>query len=190
MMELKEKLEQIDVLDEYQFINIILTDGEDTSSDQSLGQFLAIQHLLDRADFHKVCKMVFVGVGLNKQAEKELKLYSALGGKHTQLKTCVDTMDIGTIFDHISLNLIKNTRIAAIQGANGATAVAVSQNHELELGLNHFIVLLTLDISGSMAGGRWRAVKQAVTKLLDNLKKTDMFAIILFNNEATMITGA
>ena len=190
IIKLKEKLEAIDVLDDYKFINIVLTDGEDTKSEGSRLDFFAFQRMLAAANFGQLCKMVFVGVGLSEKAEKELKLYGALGGDNAEFRTCDDTSDIEGIFQHISLNIIRNTRIIGIRNNNtGQMAVAASQNHELEMKVNNFIVLLTLDISGSMAGGRWRAVKKASKKLLDNLKSSDMFGIILFNNKVEMITG-
>ena len=47
-----------------------------------------------------------------------------------------------------------------------------------------------MDISGSMAGSKWRRVKKAVLLILNDLKPTDLFGIVLFNTNIKMITGA
>ena len=163
MLKLKQHLTRLNAFD-HNFIHIVLTDGEDNQSKLKEAEFLALQHVLDREDFHKICKTIFIGVNLNATAERDLRLYSILGGEHAQFEKC-DTMDIESVFDHISINLIQRTRVAAIQTERGAVMFG-SRERAAVLGLNHFLVLFTLDISGSMAGSRWNAVKRAVKSLL------------------------
>ena len=113
MMQLKDHLTKMNSFN-HNFIHIVLTDGSDNSSKINKIEFLALQHVLDEANFHVICNTLFVGVGLDRDAEIDLKAYSVLGGKHAQFKNC-NEMDIESVFDHITVNLIQKTRLAAIQ---------------------------------------------------------------------------
>ena len=186
MVNLKKHLTRLNKFN-HNFIHIVLTDGEDNASKMEKHEFLALQHVLDRENFHKICKTIFIGVELSNAAEKELKLYSILGGEHAQFKKC-STMNIESVFDHISINLIQKTRIAAVQTQQGSIMIGSRQTGAV-LGLNRFLVLFTLDISASMAASRWNVVKRAVRSLLNNLKSSDIFGIVLFNDKTKIITG-
>ena len=187
MLDLKQHLTRLDAFD-HNFIHIVLTDGEDNKSQVTKNEFLALQYVLDRENFHQICKTIFIGVELNSQAERDLREYSILGGSQAEFTKC-SAMDIESVFNHISIRLIQQTRVAAIQTNQGAMVIGARQN-AVALGLNHFLVLFTLDISASMSATRWNAVKRAVRSLLNNLKSSDIFGIVLFNDTTKMITGA
>ena len=54
MLDLKRHLTKIGAFD-HNFLHIVLTDGEDNKSKIEEGRFLALQHVLDRENFHKIC---------------------------------------------------------------------------------------------------------------------------------------
>ena len=122
MVNLKQHLTRLNAFD-HNFIHTVLTDDEDNKSEIEKAEFLAVQHVLDREDFHRVGKTIFIGVELSTTEERELKLYSILGGEHAQFKKC--TMDIETVFEHISIYLIQQTRVAVVQPERGNMIVFV-----------------------------------------------------------------
>jgi hypothetical protein len=67
------------VADEYNFVHVILTDGEDNGSktdfEELAGAFLGIGLMIKKEQL----KNIFIGVGLDAKAEKELKILTKIG---------------------------------------------------------------------------------------------------------------
>ena len=65
-----------------------------------------------------------------------------------------------------------------------------AEKNELQLRLrkNNFLVLFTLDMSGSMSGDRWKKVVAAVAGFMTELEEDDIIGCILFNQQPVLIT--
>jgi hypothetical protein len=58
----------------------------------------------------------------------------------------------------------------------------------LQLKVQNFAVLLNLDVSGSMAGQKWRSVCSSVDKFVDFLGENDLVSALVFNHETKMLS--
>ena len=96
--------------------------------------------------------------------------------------------DIETIFQRLSLSLrvITSTHVAMVGGS-----AMIAERGGLAVGFteNHYVVMFTLDISGSMAGSRWNSVTKAVNTFISNLSGDDLVASVVFNDTARCLTG-
>ena len=70
----------------------------------------------------------------------------------------------------------------------GRVYAAKRDQLEIQFKENKFLVLFTLDMSGSMAGGRWKKVVAAVAGFMTGLKGHDIVGCILFNEKPVIIT--
>jgi len=124
-------------------------------------------------------------VKLNKTAEQELQSIAYYGGDNISFYNVAD-IDITNIFDRIQIEIGIRDRAALI--ANENTAVVITQrNYEVGLRLQKFIMLFTLDISGSMSGSRWNSVTEAVRNFCNNTVDSDIFGVMLFNDKAQFL---
>lgn len=64
------------------------------------------------------------------------------------------------------------------------------QTHKLGIGIerNHYLVMFTIDGSGSMSGSKWAQVRRAISSFINNLSDEDMISTIIFNNQAVCVT--
>eukprot|EP01084_Bolivina_argentea_P087680 158350_1 len=184
MLELKGLLQEIGALNR-KFVHIVLTDGADTGSKASLD--------LVRAFFFKVgeelgnlCKTYFIGCDVAKKELIELATIAILGGDACELFECSDN-NVDDIFDHIQIDLGIRTEYAGIIGGGGAM-FAEKKSLFAQVQKKNFLVLFTLDVSGSMRGKRWNAVIRAMRNFLNNLDEDDILGCVLFNHKVELIT--
>lgn len=52
------------------------------------------------------------------------------------------------------------------------------------------IVMLTIDGSNSLSGGKWKDVCKAIDQFIKNLSEEDMIATIIYNDKAKLVTQA
>lgn len=99
--------------------------------------------------------------------------------------------EIEKIFQRITVNLglQKRQQLVGIANKTGA-AFFLQENVSpvLSLQMQNFAVLLNLDVSGSMAGQKWRSVCQSVDKFTDFLGERDLIAAMVFNHEAKLLS--
>ena len=62
-------------------------------------------------------------------------------------------------------------------------------NPVLTLQRKNFVVLFNLDCSGSMSGGKWRRVCEAVRGFVSHLGEKDLVCGVVFNNEFNLLTS-
>ena len=58
----------------------------------------------------------------------------------------------------------------------------------LQLQVQKFAVLLNLDVSGSMAGQKWKSVCRSVDRFADFLGEGDLLAAMLFNHQSKLLS--
>lgn len=61
-------------------------------------------------------------------------------------------------------------------------------NPFLAIQQQNYSVLFNLDVSGSMAGNKWRNVCQAVQRFTNFLGENDLIAAMVFNHEAKLLS--
>jgi len=180
-------LNQIGAGNIWNIVHIVLTDGDDTGSQTSLQQVADSMGLIARQLNVEALKTWFIGVDLaaNSAAAIELRAV-ALAGKENAEFERVSTMEIGSIFEKIKINLaeIRQTKVGLIADERAAV-LAINQkvDHILMVKKQSFVVLFTLDISGSMAGGKWTQVCQSVDSIIDNLGDEDVVGCVVFNDK-------
>jgi len=187
LLKLKAVLTRLETFSQYKFIHIVLTDGEDTGSKTSTSELSQIFEMLNK-EIGDACKTYFIGIKLESQGTKEIKQIAQMGGDAAEFFNCNDDVGISSIFQRIQLQLVRRQEVAVIQHDDVAI-IAARQNYGLELSVNNYLVLFTLDTSGSMAGGRWNQVVGSVSKFLESLSSRDIFGVLVFNDEIKIITG-
>lgn len=173
-------------------VNIVLTDGDDTSSKaplvdtcqalKTIGQHIPINTL----------KTYFIGVGLEANSKAAIEIASMVlaEGKNAQYLNA-DAANIEDVFEKIkiSLGVVQRTQAVAGRGENGGfMAVRQQQQAFLLAEKQMFIVLFTLDMSGSMSGGRWTKVCNSVDKFVRVLGPEDLVCGIVFNESVSILT--
>ncbi len=53
---------------------------------------------------------------------------------------------------------------------------------------NRYLVMFTLDASGSMSGSKWTQLKKAIKSFIDQLEDEDLVSAIVFNSSTRCIT--
>jgi len=161
MIKLKKYMDELGIF-KRKYIHIVLTDGEDTKSEMTSYEIKTTAAIVGK-ELGDTCKTFFIGVNLNQIAHRELEEISIIGGESTQLYNVSD-VQISDIFERIQLEIGLRERVAVI-ASNDQALVLRQRGVEMGLKVNEFLVLFTLDISGSMAGGRWKRVYASVKKI-------------------------
>jgi len=143
------------------FIHIVLTDGADTSSKTSIQKLKEVFIVLEK-EMSDLCTTFFIGIGLGYKEKQELNNIVKLGSKSTELLNCTD-IELGDVFDRIKILLDTGSK--------------------QQLSEKKCLVLFTLDISNSMAGGRWNRVVGAVQAFCQAMTNEDILGCILFNHK-------
>jgi len=163
---------------------LFLTDGQDTASEHSL---IEVRNMLGGLDqlLGNNCSTFFIGIGsIEKEFEdlKELaRVIESVSYIHVQ-----DSSAIEDVFDRIQveLGLVRQTAIVD----TGTMLIAAQQNNlAFNLKLNRYFVLFTIDKSGSMAGGKWKATCQGLGNFLAHLNNEDIFGVQVFSDDVSWL---
>jgi hypothetical protein len=87
----------------WNFMNIVITDGDDNSSSHSKNELKKIFQQVNYSIPSERCKTVLVGVGLGRSARKEFNEYSDVGGQNCQFIEG-DSAEIEEIFQRIQVD--------------------------------------------------------------------------------------
>jgi uncharacterized protein YegL len=192
LIELGKIMQKIGTSNIWNVVNIVLTDGDDTSSKSPLDDTCRAMLSIGSVIPVKNLKTFYIGVGLapNSNAAKEIAAMVICGGKNAQYMN-VEDAKIEEVFEKIkiSLGILERTQAVAAQNSQG-TFMAVRQqvNPVLLAQKQLFIVLFTLDISGSMSGGRWTKVCNSVKKFVQFLGPEDLVCGVAFNEKVSILT--
>ncbi|KAL4491456.1 hypothetical protein ABPG72_008112 [Tetrahymena utriculariae] len=173
------------------FLHIIITDGQDTGSNTSKQELAKIMIILGVAIPNQMIQNHFIGIDFDPDSQdaQELAALSILG-RDTSDFHIAQTANVGEIFSRIQaqVRVSQQTRVQAVQTNNIALMRVQQEEHRvLELQVKKFIVVFNLDISGSMAGSRWRQVCDCVSKFTDSLTEHDFASVILFNDQIQIV---
>ena len=80
MIKLYELLQKTGIANNWNFAHVILTDGEDQHSKTTLSTIIQVMAIIGQKLNVKVLKIILIGVGVQGNAENELKLIAKAGG--------------------------------------------------------------------------------------------------------------
>lgn len=193
LIELGKMMEKMGTNGIWNVVNIVLTDGDDTSSKASLRDTCSALSTIGVHIPVQVLKTFYIGVGLesNSRASREISEMVRSQGKNAEYLN-VEATRIEEVFEKIkiSLGIIQRTQAVAGRNEEGQAFVAVRQQEKAFLLAQKqmFIVLFTLDISGSMAGARWNKVCNSVDRFVDYLGPEDLVCGVSFNEKVNILT--
>ena len=169
----------------HRFVHIVLTDGADNRSQCTLTDTQRIFMQLGR-EIGDICTTYFIGIGLGYQERAQLQSIANLGGDAAQLFNCED-VQLSDIFNRIKVQIGIRRDVAVV--TDGRNFVA-AQRDQLYLTAEErkFLVLFTIDKSGSMSGGRWRRVCGAIQGFCQGMGENDILGVVLFNEKVECIT--
>ena len=169
----------------WNIVHVVLTDGGDTGSTNSLEKVKMAMQLISEKLNVRALKTWLIGVDLdeNSRAARDMREIANAGSTHAEFQR-VRNMEIGDIFERIrvSLGQIRSTQVGVIAD-DRAALIGVRQRVEnvLVVEKQSFVVLFTLDISG-MSGNSWTQVCDSVTTIINNLGEEDLIGCMVFND--------
>ena len=191
LIQLGALLSQLGANSIWNMVHIVLTDGDDTGSQISIETLIKVMHEIGQNIKVDDLKTYFIGVDLseNSRAAIELKLLADAGGKNAEFMR-VNNMEINKIFEKIQLSLgvLKRTQMKMVSDENIAL-IGIKERNDPVLMVKklNFVVLFTLDISGSMRGSSWNQVCRSVSQIVNFLGNEDLIGCVLFNEKPEIL---
>ena len=166
-------------------MHIVLTDGADNKSSCTLtdAQRLFLQMGKELGD---LCTTFFIGVGLGQREKQQLQSIANLAGDAAELYNCQD-VQLNDVFDRIKIRIGIQRQIAMVTDGTNFLAAKRDQLY-MTAERQKFLVLFTLDKSGSMSGRRWTQVCSAVSGFCQGMGESDIIGCVLFNDRVICIT--
>ena len=190
---IKRLLELYAILTKFQtssiwnFVHIIVTDGEDTNSKNELKELLGMMMFIGVTLQKAILKTWFIGVDIdsNKQAQKDIMVLSAVGGDNLDFMN-ISNLEISKVFEKIKVELGMSKQINMIKTGN---VIAVAQKNVMQINVKkeRYVVLFTLDKSGSMEGSKWTKLCQGVESFMKGLDDQDLIGCTTFNSEVMIL---
>ena len=193
ILELNAFLGKLDLNETWNFVHIVLTDGEDTSSKTSLESAMKLMLAVGLTLKTSTIKTYFIGIDVeqNVKATRDIAALTLAGGENAQFFQA-STVKVEDIFEKIrvGLGIIQQTSMGIIANENAAL-IGVQKKYTpvLTLKKQKYVVLFNLDASGSMSGTRWKRVCESVRKFTDYLGDGDLVGGIIFNDKVKIISA-
>ena len=172
----------------FKFVNIVLTDGEDTGSEHNLPQCQKFMAVMDRVFSDSPGHTFLIGIGSSNFGA--LQRIAAVS-KSVEYMTCRNESAIKDIFDRIEIcvGIRQRTAILAARDQEGNAVGLVARQRQVQLGVsvNRFVVILTIDRSGSMSGYRWKQTLVSVIECIQHLTEHDLFGVQVFSSDLDWI---
>jgi len=106
---------------------VLLTDGEDTSSNQTQEDVKAFLSVINKTrDF----KIILAGVGLSQSAASIMRGFGSVGDNDIEFRELKSNNDIKELFEHFTI-VLRETRTAAVMNSQGG--FMVNQTREFDL---------------------------------------------------------
>jgi len=192
MLQLHQILAQCGIAGHWNFVHVVITDGDDTSSHSSLQEAAAIMELIGRTIPARMLKTWFIGVDIENsyKAIQEIGTLVSRGGGNAQFaKISANNMDQIFTQLRINLGLIQHTQVRGVQVGDQALIGVRQQDYAVvTVEEQHYVVLFNLDASGSMSGSRWNSVCRCVNEFIKNLGPEDLVAGLAFNTQVIHLT--
>lgn len=190
LLELYSLLAKLQTSSIWNFVHIIVTDGEDTSSRSQIKELLGMLMFIGMTLQKTVLKTWFIGVdlGSNSQAQRDLMTLSAVGGENSDFMNISD-LEIGKVFEKIKVELGMVKNIGMFQKGN---VLAVAQKNMLHINVKKekYVVLFTLDKSESMLGSKWSKLCQGVENFMKGLDENDLVGCTIFNESVSILDNS
>lgn len=192
ILQLNQLLGRIGVAQVWNFLHIVITDGQDTQSSTSLEDLCGLMMMVGMTIPVSRCRTIIIGIDLDADANgrAQLMAINQLGGENCDIYD-VGSVNVGEIFSRISVSLgmRRNVNVVGMQmGGRGVVMVQQRNQPVLQVSQKRFAVLFNLDVSGSMSGPRWERVKASVRSFLSQMPEGDLVAGIVFNGQVHPIT--
>ncbi|CDW79990.1 UNKNOWN [Stylonychia lemnae] len=163
MIQLNAAIHQLQTGGVYKFVHIVITDGQDTSSNISFEELGAAFYAIGASLPKEFIRTVFVGIDLadDQKAQTELTAISLLGGDTSEIHNIQNTK-ISQILEKVRLELgIRSQRQQLVISQGDQTLCVARESHQplLKVSEEHYAVLFNLDISGSMTGRKMEQVE-------------------------------
>ena len=189
ILDLHSLLSKLETSSIWNFVHIIVTDGEDTSSKSALDELLSLMMLIGIAVPKEILKTWIVGVDIqkNKKALADIAAITVLGGENCDFMN-ISNLEISKVFEKIKIQLGLGKKLALIEGEN---MIAITQQNFLSIGVKkeRYVVLFTLDKSFSMKGQKWKKLCQGVEIFMKGLDDNDLVGCTLFNNNVIILSN-
>lgn len=192
ILKLNSALGQIGEAERWNFVHILITDGEDTESKRSLEETARAMYVVGQTIPVSRCKTIIIGIDLDNspKAAMELVVLRQLGGENCQIHE-IGSVNISDLFKHIQveLGMVQQTGVGVVHTSSGQRALVMAQRNQpvMRLSRTSFAVIFNIDVSGSMQGGRYRRVKESVAHFLANTPPDDLVAGLCFNSSVMML---
>jgi len=192
ILRLNQAMEQLEMNEVWNFVHIVLTDGEDNASKVKIEEACGLMALIGLTLNQSTIKTWFIGVDVNNNAQvvKDLTELSEIGGENADFVN-ISNIKIDEIFEKIRIDLGIQKKVTLAGAATNDMAVfEVNEEYQPYLAVKEqkFAVLFNLDISGSMAGPKWSKVCQSVDKFVRFLGDGDLVAGVVFNDKIDILT--
>jgi Mg-chelatase subunit ChlD len=191
MIDLGGVISQIGGRELWNFVHVVLTDGDDNASKTILDDACAVMYAIGQTLKVSTLKTYFIGVDLapNSKAAREISALALSGGENADYFN-INGVQINDIFEKIKVNvgLLQRTGMVGVASGNAAF-VAYQQTVDpvIFVEKQRYVVLFTLDISGSMAGNKWTRVCESVEKFVSYLGNEDLVGAIVFNDTVKLL---
>jgi hypothetical protein len=193
ILKLNTALQELRVAETWNFVHIVITDGQDTASRASLQDTAKAMRIVGRVIPVSRCKTIIIGVDLEKdrKAAAGLLALKEFGGENCE-KYEIELVNIAELFDRIQVNLgtLRETRVGVAQSPTGEQAIIITQRDQavMQVSRTSFAIVFNIDISGSMReNGRYERVKESVEHFLQKCPPDDLVSGICFSNSVVLL---
>jgi Mg-chelatase subunit ChlD len=193
ILKLNTALQELSLAETWNFVHIVITDGQDTASRASLQDTAKAMLMVGQAIPVSRCKTIIIGIDLgeDRQATAELVALRQFGGENCEIYE-IGAVDIAGLFDRIqvSLGVMRETRVGVAQSPTGERAVVIARREQavMQVSRTSFAIVFNIDISGSMReNGRYERVKRSVAQFLQKCPSDDLVSGICFSDTVTLL---
>jgi hypothetical protein len=104
MIKLAQLLKETGQSENWNLVQVILTDGDDAGSKADLVTTIKMIYAIGQLLNVKTLKIILIGVGVSPKAENEMKQIARAGGENAEYFS-VSEADIGRIFARITVSI-------------------------------------------------------------------------------------